>query len=58
MISILELLHWLQWTSLGLAALSAGLWVLSAKVPLKLEYSQNEPFVLDLKVLQARAEQL
>lgn len=58
MISILELLHLLQWTSLGLAALSAGLWAWSAKVPLNLEYSPNEPFVLDLKVLQARAEQL
>lgn len=41
----------LQVISMGFAVLSAGSWLRSAKVPLKLEYDQDEPFVLDLKVL-------
>ena len=48
----------LQWISVGLAALSGGLWIWSAKIPLNLTYYSNEPFVLEMKVLQARAEQL
>jgi hypothetical protein len=48
----------LQIISIGFAVLSAGLWLLSAKVPLNLEYNQDEPFVLDLKVLRARGEQV
>jgi hypothetical protein len=53
-----HLIQLLQWLSVGLAVLSAALWVWSAKVPLNLEYSTDEPFVLELKVLRARAEQL
>jgi hypothetical protein len=48
----------LQVISIGFAVLSASLWLLSAKVPLNLEYNQDEPFVLDMKVLRARAEQI
>jgi hypothetical protein len=48
----------LQVISIGFAVLSAGLWLRSAKVPLKLEYGQDEPFVLGLKVLKARSDQV
>ncbi|WP_316233760.1 hypothetical protein [Bradyrhizobium sp. SZCCHNPS2010] len=48
----------LQWVSVVLAATSGALWIWSAKVPLKLDYQFNEPFVLEQKVLYARAEQL
>jgi hypothetical protein len=49
MLTLLEII------SIGFAVLSAGLWLRSAKVPLKLKYSQDEPFVLDLKALTLRA---
>ncbi|WP_342723915.1 hypothetical protein AAFG07_33210 [Bradyrhizobium sp. B097] len=48
----------LQWLSIGLALVSGALWIWSAKVPLNLTYHSNEPFVLDLKVLQQRADQI
>lgn len=48
----------LQWLSVALAAASGVLWIWSAKVPLKLDYQFNEPFILEQKVLYARAEQL
>lgn len=47
----------LQWISIAFAVVSAALWVWSAQVPLHIEYDSNEPFVLELKVLQARVEQ-
>lgn len=47
----------LQWISIAFAVISAALWVLSAQVPLHIEYNSKEPFVLELKVLQARVEQ-
>jgi hypothetical protein len=48
----------LQWISVALAAASGALWIWSAKVPLKLSYPFSEPFLLEQKVLYARAEQL
>lgn len=44
--------------SVVLATVSGALWIWSAKVPLNLNYQLNEPFVLEQKVLYARAEQL
>ena len=44
----------LQIISIGFAVVSAGLWLLSAKVPLNLEYNQDEQFVLDLKACRAK----
>ena len=48
----------LQWSSIGLALVSGALWIWSAKVPLNLTYYANEPFVLEMKVLQQRADQI